>query len=415
MQRKIMIMKKLLIALCALGLMTACSKDDNEEEKAGRTVLIYMAAENNLGYNSSYGERFAYDDIAEIKKGLSTIGNNHLVLYVDKCNDPDEKYNDPTPYMLHFHEGELKDSIPLKETLTADAAILESVARQAFDSWPAKSYALCLWGHGTGWTIRTDSVPYNARKKAYGGDTGNNSYSSAGRYWMNIPSMKLALSRLPHLDYIFADCCNMMCLEVAYELKDVTDYLFGSPAEIPAVGSPYDKIVTELFNTNIASVYKNVIDQYRAAEEVPLSCVKTSEMVNMANATKAVLKNMKDKHGDDFVYPNMADLIHYYYRYDTKQEYYDANDFVLKYAETDQYNTWKQALDKAVVYKRIATSWDTDKFWNPYYTDFKMTDAKFGGVSMFVPTYYQKTTENKTIEQMGWYKAAGYEDIGWKE
>ena len=68
-----------------------------------------------------------------------------------------------------------------------------------------------------------------------------------------------------------------------------------------------------------------------------------------------------------------------------------------------------------MIYKRIATSWDTDKYWSSYYTDFKMTDAKFGGVSMFVPTYYQKTTENKTIEQMGWYYAAGYADIGWKE
>ena len=414
MQRKIKIMKKILIALCALGLMTACHKDDNEEEKAGRTVLIYMAAENNLGRNNN-GERFAYDDILEIKKGVRTIGNNHLVVYVDKCNDPDPKFNDPTPYMLHFHEGELKDSIPLKETYTADAAVLEMVARQAFDSWPAKSYALCLWGHGTGWTINNDSLKYNARKKAYGGDTGNNSYSSAGRYWMNIPSMKLALSRLPHLDYILADCCNMMCLEVAYELKDVTDYLFGSPAEIPAEGAPYDKIVTEMFNTNIASVYKNIIDHYRDYKSVPLSCVKTSEMANVANATKAVLKNMKDKHGDSFVYPDMKDLIHYYYKYDTQQEYYDANDFVLKYADTDQYKTWKEALDKAVIYKRIATSWDTDKYWSSYYTDFKMTDAKFGGVSMFVPTYYQKTTENKTIEQMGWYYAAGYADIGWKE
>ncbi len=414
MQRKIKIMKKLLIAFCALGLMTACHKDDNKEEEAGRTVLIYMAAENNLGYDN-YGNRFAYYDISEIKAGVKDIGNNHLVVYVDKCNDPDEEYNDPTPYMLHFHEGKLQDSIPFKESLTADAAVLEQVARQAFNSWPAKSYALCLWGHGTGWVIKNDSVAYNSRKRAYGGDTGNNTYSSSGRYWMNIPSMKLALSRLPHLDYIFADCCNMMCLEVAYELKDLTDYLFGSPAEIPAVGAPYEDIVKEMFNTNIASVYTNIIDLYCAKESVPLSCIKTSEMSNVANATKAVLKNMKDKHGDSFKYPDMTGLIHYYYRNDSKQQYYDANDFVLKYADTDQYNTWKQVLDKAVIYKRIAKSWDTDTFWNPYYTDFEMTDAKFGGVSMFVPTSYQKTTENKSIEQMGWYYAAGYADIGWKE
>jgi hypothetical protein len=289
------------------------------------------------------------------------------------------------------------------------------VARKAFTTWPAKSYALSLWGHGTGWNINNDSVKYNARRRAYGGDNGNDSYLSAGKYWMNIPWMKLALSRLPHLDYIFADCCNMMCLEVAYELKDVTDYLFGSPAEIPGAGAPYDKVVTEMFNTNIASVYKNIIDHYRDYKSLPLSCVKTSEMVNLANATKAVLKNMKAKHGDAFNYPDMTDLIHYYYDYTNKQEFYDANDFVLKYADTDDYNTWKQALDKAVVYKKIAYSWDTNKSWPNYYVDFEMTEEKFGGVSMFVPTWRQKATENKTIKQMGWYYAAGYNEIGWEE
>ena len=49
---------------------------------------------------------------------------------------------------------------------------------------------------------------------------------------MNITQMARAMKGLPKLDYIFADCCNMMCAEVAYELKDATRYLIGSPAEI---------------------------------------------------------------------------------------------------------------------------------------------------------------------------------------
>ena len=32
---------------------------------------------------------------------------------------------------------------------------------------------------------------------------------------------------------------------------------------------------------------------------------------------------------------------------------------------------------------------------------------------MFVPTYIQQTTDNKYIQQMQWYKAAGYNEIGW--
>jgi hypothetical protein len=96
---------------------------------------------------------------------------------------------------------------------------------------------------------------------------------------------------------------------------------------------------------------------------------------------------------------------------------------VLKYAEPNDYSGWKLALDKAVIYKKMATSWMIDKnkgdfdftyYWNKYYGDFfTVTEEKFGGVSMFVPTYYQQMTDNRYIQQMQWYYAAGYSDIGW--
>ena len=72
----------------------------------------------------------------------------------------------------------------------------------------------------------------------------------------------------------------------------------------------------------------------------------------------------------------------------------------------------KQAFDKAVVYKKMATTWDTDKKW-VYYSRFTMKEEKFGGVSMYVPTLKQQNTQNKDIKQMGWYYAAGYNEIGW--
>ncbi|MBO7046790.1 MAG: lipoprotein, partial [Prevotella sp.] len=80
-------MKKILYAIIALAVLTACKKDEEETEvKAGRTVLVYIAAENNLGYEEYIGKKYrnAYDDIQEMKEGVKTMGNNHLVVYVDK-------------------------------------------------------------------------------------------------------------------------------------------------------------------------------------------------------------------------------------------------------------------------------------------------------------------------------------------
>lgn len=411
-------MKKLLFAIVAMATLISCHKDKEEEQElAGRTVLIYMSAENNLGFDRYSKDRFANDDIQEMKQGMKTIGNNHLVLYVDKPNDSDPAFNDPKPYMLHFHKGELKDSISMDESLTADASVFETVIRKAFTTWPAKSYALGLWGHATGWLINNDSIKYNARKKAYGGDTGDNSSDGAGKYWMNIPSMAKALSRLPHLDYIFADCCNMMCLEVGYELRHVTDYLIGSPAEIPGCGAPYNTVIPAMFETN--TFYTSIVEKYYAQRaggfDVPLSVIKSSEMENVANATKRVLETIKSQFTE--AYPDMKNIIHYYnpqWSFDANyNEFYDANDFILRYASENDYRAWKQALDKAVIYKKIANRWMTNRSWNSHYTDFTITEEKYGGVSMYVPQWAFQTDYNIRIQQMGWYYAAGYNIIGW--
>ena len=428
-------MKKILFAIIAAAALTGCHKDDSEPTgKAGRTVLIYMAAENNLGYEQELGsgiDRYANDDILEIKEGMKTIGNNHLVVYVDKPRDPEEAYRDPVPYMLHFWNGELRDSIPMEESLTSDPAVFEKVLRKAYGDYPAESYGLVLWGHSTGWIISNDSVTYTAmgRKKAYGGDTGNDTYHSAGKTWMNIPSMAKVLSRQPqHLTFIFADCCNFMCLESLYELRRTTDYYIGSPAEIPAVGGPYATLVPSFFEPatligGVPQFAKSIVDKYYAQRaggyDLPLSVVKASEMDQMASATRTALLTFGDKikngvDGNDREgYPDMRELIYYYYNPFYKQQFYDANDFMLRYAETADYKAWKAALDRAVVYKKMATRWMTDKRWISYYNDFEMTEEKFGGVSMFVPVFIAMYTENKTIQQMSWYYAAGYNEIGW--
>ena len=149
---------------------------------------------------------------------------------------------------------------------------------------------------------------------------------------------------------------------------------------------------------------------------MPLAVVKTSEVATLASATKNVLQSFADKFGGE--YPDMSGLIHYYNDKSHGNMYYDMNDFILKFASSDNYAAWKQAFDRAVVYKKMATRWMTNRVyyssdWNIYYGDFTVTEQKFGGVTMFVPQWRFQNTENTTISQMGWYYAAGYEAIGW--
>ena len=397
------------MAFLAVALFAGCHKDDSEEDEpiAQRTVLIYMAAQNNLSYNSSGSYRFANNDLEEIKKGVKNMGDNNLVIYVNKAKDPVATYDDHKPYLLHFRKGELRDSIPLDSTIiSSDPAVFKSIVRRAFADYPANDYGLVLWGHASGWLFKRDTIASNAaRQRAYGGSNLNDSYSGSGTKWLNIHTMAKTLKDVPHLKFIFADCCNMMCAECAYEFKDVTDYFIGSPAEIPGDGAPYNTVVPammekETFATAICDRYAE-----KYPNRVPLAVVKSSEMPALAAATKTVLQTIKAA-GNLEEYPNLNGLIYY-----LDNNLYDINHFMLTFASEAEYTSWKQALDKAVIYKKFAKRWDT--MAHVSFLDFTMDETNYGGMSMFIPQWHLKSTDNEFIKRFGWYYAAGYDTVGW--
>lgn len=404
-------MKKLLIGLLAVMTLTfvSCHKDKEEESPtAERTVLIYMAGQNNLTYWSGSSFRYAEEDLKEIRNGVANMGDNHLLVYVSLAKDPDPKHDDHLPYLLHFRKGELRDSIPLDSTMIpSDPATFKTIVQKAFTNYPAKDYGLVLWGHGTGWLFRSDSLDSNqSRRRAYGGSNPNRSNQGAGDVWLNIPTMAKILKSQQHMKFIFADCCNMMCAEVAYDLKDVCDYFIGSPGEIPGPGAPYDLIVPSLMEKE--TFYKSICDKYAEEyyNEVPLAVVKSSEMVSLANATRTILQTM-----DPPRYYKSTELrdkrLIYYLDYNL----YDMNHFLKSFASEAEYNSWKPAFDKAVIYKKFASRWDTMS--HVYFQYMDLNETNFGGMSMFIPQQGLQSTDNLEISKTGWYYAAGYDTVGW--
>lgn len=423
----IFFMKKYILLLAAILLMAACDKDANNDNGtpddtniAERTVLIYMAADNNLSW-------LAANDLEEMKEGsLSLNKQQNLVVYVDM---PDMK----SSYIARIKDGEVVDSTVVSDGNSADPAVLEKMMRYTCEKYPAKSYGLGLWGHATGWTIKNDTVVY-AATRAYGIDTGD--YTS---YWMNIPSMARAISNglgNEHLRFIFADCCNFACIESAYELRNVTDYLIGSPAEIPDPGAPYHLIIPQLFNTS-DTFYQKVIDTYYdfyiddikarpnyyynensgdlAGYSVPLSVIKSSELDNLAQATAQLLSTIHSKlvPGGDMSY-NGALLYAYYgtikYAYDM---YYTLN---MNTAQTD-FDTWKSAFTKAVPYCRFSQKWLTQST-NLIYdmNHFNITSNECGVVSMFFPgNTYQiiNPNWNLAIQRFQWNNVIRWQQYGW--
>ncbi|MBQ3362126.1 MAG: hypothetical protein IJG46_08335, partial [Prevotella sp.] len=228
--------------------------------------------------------------------------------------------------------------------------------------------------------------------------------------WMNVPTLERVLATAPHLKFLMADCCNFMCLETLYQLRKVTDYIIGSPAEIPGVGAPYDTVIPALFST-ADDFYRQVVDNYT---NQPLAVVKTSQMETLAAATRTVLRSIDQTLGGG--YADLSGLIHYYNMNSSgfRPEYnifYDAGDYVKRYASDAEYQSWLQAFEQAVVYCQYTDMWTTDKSWYTYYSDFQMSKDRYHGVSMFIPQdpskgYY--ATYNENVKKLAWYAAVGY-------
>ena len=399
--------------------MTACSSDDDAFEpvqpapKKGesrtvaqaKTVLVYMAGRNSLS-------GMVNKDLNEMKLGSKRLdSNDNLLVFVRR--DKTEKM----PWLARIKNGVVTDSVSLSdmgitssdgENRASDPVVMDGVMHYAFSHYPAAdgNYGLVLWGHGSGWLMDNEVKRVNSR--AFGVDKGE--YGRA--LWMNIPTMANILKGMPHLKFIMADCCNFMCLEVLYELRNVTDYIIGSPAEIPDQGAPYDEIVPDMFADG--RFYTSIIDKYYQSVNgyLPLTAVQSSQMEQLAQATHQAMQAVQSNLNGD--YADMTGLIHYYHTDDDSDfhpEYnifYDAGDFFLAHAPQDAYQQWKQSLDQAVVEHRNATIWSTDKPWSMKYSDFTVTDQKMHGVSMFVkqnPAKGNYAKWNEDIKKMAWWNA----------
>lgn len=405
-------MKHLLTFITAVLLLTACHKDEEKEFLSERTVLVYMSGENNLSENIR-------EDIDEMLLARTDADKHCLVVYVDDYNKTH------LPYVARIRNGAIVDSVSVKDmgissgdVCSVDPNVMKAIINYVFRKYPSRNedYGLILWGHASGWVIE-DSVgantPASARRKAYGLDNGSDNNSNSA--WINMHTLAEILSEVPHLKYIFADCCHFQSIEALYELRNIADYVIGSPAEIPGIGAPYTTVVPALFEPE--TFYSSIIDRYFEQRftnnrSVPLSAVKMSAMNQLAEATHDVLMSMKDTLNLT-AYPDVTGLIHYYY----SPLFNDANDFILKYAKPEAYATWKKALDDAVIYKKMATRWITNTDWNFNYNDFEMTEERYSGVNMFIPQSpsfrrnYSKY--NQDIKSTAWYKAVRLNELGW--
>ncbi len=385
--------------------MCACHKDDPvsppaEEQEAERTVIVYMMAENSLTV-------FANEDSTEMASAVNLIPKDYnLVLY----NDDNKK---PTITSMNAERGINLWKKFKQDQNSTDSTVMLSTLQEIVKAFPSKHYALVLWSHGSGWMPQ--------KKKTIGIDNNRNTYSNSGTE-MEIHSLRWVLEQLPHMDYIFFDACFMQSVEVAYELRNVTDYTVGSPAEIPGAGAPYHQIMEGLVSANVQQIGQNYFKHYEDIQKqyeegvqrnnpggVALSVIDCKQLEHLAEKTAAVLPLIWQEANDIQTY----DIQTYVTRTNSeKPEIHDLQSAMYQLLPQEQYEDWSQALDKAVIWKKSTEYWSTVYTWSGKHF---LTDPEhYGGVSMFIPhSRYTNYGWNADFQQTSWHRDAGWKQTGW--
>lgn len=386
----------LLLACLSIFFMASCEDDPEPLVTPKRTVLVYMAADNNLAH-------FAYDDVDEIKEGMAaTNGELRLLVYMDTGTSA-------RLMELKKENGNVVEDV-VREYGDRNSAGTEET-REVFNdvfsnpTYAAESYGLIYWSHADGW------APYGKRRQTrwVGQDTGD------GDNRMNISDFVSVLEGAPHFNFIMFDACFMSSVEVAYELRHYTDYYIGSPTENPGPGAPYDLITPLMTNdnaaTDMASAYfKHYEAKYNGGIGISndnwtggtsICVIRTSALEQLATLTS---QSLPQKNIDG------SSLREEVFNYDQRSSdsssfigYYDWVDMMRLLLSEADFDAWKQIFDASIVYHTTPMNYSAVTHM------FSMEGTH--GVTHYIPVGEEKYA--LAYRSTSWYQDAGLAKLGW--
>ncbi len=375
-------------------LLSACHHHDEPEPAktpVTRTVIVYVMAENSLC-------DYVSQDSIEMAAATNRIPEDvNFVLYKDDRSKP-------VIYTLSKKNG-VKKWKGYKEDLdSADSTVMRSTLQEIVRAFPAEHYGLVLWSHGSGWVPR--------RRKTIGMDNNRNTDSNYGTT-MEISELEWALKDVAHFDYIFFDACFMQSIEVAYQLRHVTDATVGSPAEIPGNGAPYHLIMESLCKGDVQQMTELYYSAYTRGEGVTLSAINCLKLDSFALRTAPLIqKTWKDKASLSY------SGIQYYGPFISERfwnpEPYDMRSAMHHLLSEEDFATWNEALQDIVIEQRATQYWTSVYCRYGWYDNYLSDPDHYSGISMFIPqSKYENYGWNEAFQKSEWYKAAGWEETGW--
>lgn len=375
--------KSTLILLLALSFgLTSCDWFRREELPTD-VVLIYAAANNNLRPEAS-------SDLEEIKKGwLPATGFDSQIylVYMDSGGSPSLKR------LSRDDEGKIIEEIVITYPEGTDSATKETLAQVLSDAekaYPADTRGLVLWSHGSGflpsgyYSSPTDPViPDRNLMKSFGYDEGT--YKE-----IEIQDVRTVLEKY-HFRFLALDACLMGSIEVAYELRNVCDYILASPTESLDEGFPYETMNARFFdsdNTETAMVEcARIFYNYYAEKSSSgtIAVYKTSAIGPLTDISQKLFA----KYSAEIPAMDRTNVQPFYRN--GRAFFYDFGSMIEHLASAEEHREFMNSLNGLVIFKAT-----TPKF-------LEINIKTYSGIATYIPrpeyvnlnTYYKTLAWNK--------------------
>lgn len=240
----------------------------NEDRSGTWTVMVYLCADNNL-------ESAGLSDLQELESvGSSDEVNVVVLLDTETAIEGVHWYviNDEAGYNhidleAGHHDCDCEEVLGdgaacLPEQDMGDGDTLTYFVVNAVSKFPADHYMLVLWDHGGGWrgvcyddSHIIEDIGWVSRLTTP--ETAASIRAAAEQLADVAPGFKLTI--------IGYDACLNGMMEVVYENRYISEYMFASINLVPFDGMAYDSILAFMTQTprpSVVEIGRHVVDSY---------------------------------------------------------------------------------------------------------------------------------------------------------
>ena len=254
-------------------------------------------------------------------------------------------------------------------------------------SFNAEKNFLIVWNHGNGWYGDGKETEQENYKKSIG-------FDDSEKDWLNLYELEEAVESYGQKwDMIIFDACLMNTIEVIYQLRDHTEYILGSPEEIPMSGFDYEKLIKSILENRKISdtgikIIKEAVEEFEKKDLfavyslIKTECIKEL-FLELQQCSMEMLKKLEEIKGlKSYLKEN---LLTYSFEENDYTLYTEIADMGCFFSEIRENNIIKK-LNNVVVFKKSTTA------------EPEMKLEKSSGLSIYLPFEVYNTSYGLVTE-----------------